>query len=84
MKVFLATRNPRPPCIPKEIGFSGLAKSSQKTLPSWLTEEDVNYYATKFGSKGFTGGLNYYRAMNLYDISTFHFVLKDFNYHIAY
>lgn len=49
--------------IPKDIGFSGLQISD--TLPSWLTEEDINYYAKKFDQKGFTGGLNYYRAADL-------------------
>jgi len=36
-----------------------------ESLPSWLSEEDINYYASKFNQKGFTGGLNYYRASNL-------------------
>ncbi|KAH1071165.1 hypothetical protein GLYMA_03G215400v4 [Glycine max] len=45
IKTFLASRDPQPPRVPKEIGFG----------------EDVNYYATKFEQKGFTGGLNYYR-----------------------
>ncbi|XP_031375912.1 uncharacterized protein LOC116216024 [Punica granatum] len=64
MKFFLVSRNPRPPQIPKE-GFSCLANSRQMDLPSWLSEEDINYYASKFSEKGFTGGLNYYRVMNL-------------------
>lgn len=64
MKKFLSSRSPKPPCIPKEIGFRGLP--DPPTLPPWLSEEDVNYYATKFNQKGFTGGLNYYRCMNLY------------------
>ena len=40
-------------------------------LPSWLTEEDINYYAGKFNQKGFTGGLNYYRALDLCDFHYF-------------
>ena len=32
-------------------------------LPSWLTEEDLDYYASEFGRTGFTGGLNWYRNM---------------------
>lgn len=64
IKLFLASRNPCPPCISKELGFSDLATRSPPALPSWLSEEDVNYYASKFSEKGFTGGLNYYRAMN--------------------
>ncbi|KAK0581623.1 hypothetical protein LWI29_016010 [Acer saccharum] len=63
MKKFLASRSPKALCLPKEIGFGGLP--DPPALPSWLSEEDVNYYATKFNQKGFTGGLNYYRCLNL-------------------
>ncbi|KAM3739695.1 hypothetical protein ACB098_08G041700 [Castanea mollissima] len=49
--------------IPKEIGFSGL--QTPDIMPSWLIEEDIDYYTSKFNQKGFTGGLNYYRAANL-------------------
>jgi pimeloyl-ACP methyl ester carboxylesterase len=31
------------------------------TLPPWLTEADVDYYAGEFGRVGFRGGLNWYR-----------------------
>lgn len=61
---FYSSRDPKPPRIPKEVGFRGFKGSAG--LPSWLTEDDLNYFATKFNQKGFTGGLNYYRAMNLY------------------
>ncbi|KAH0908104.1 hypothetical protein HID58_031425 [Brassica napus] len=61
--LFFTSRNPRPPCIPKSLGFRGLP--DPPALPAWLTEEDVSFYAEKFSQKGFTGGLNYYRAMNL-------------------
>ncbi|KAI4349680.1 hypothetical protein L6164_010240 [Bauhinia variegata] len=64
IKKFLASRDPRPPCVPKEIGFGG-KPGTHVALPSWLSEEDVNYYATKFDQKGFTGALNYYRALDL-------------------
>ncbi|KAM7254856.1 hypothetical protein ACFE04_020097 [Oxalis oulophora] len=63
IKRFLTSRNSRAPRIPKDVGYKGLP--DPPALPSWLTEEDVNYYANKFTHKGFTGGLNYYRAMNL-------------------
>jgi len=33
------------------------------TLPSWLTCEDISYYAEEFGRTGFRGGLNWYRNM---------------------
>ncbi|KAB2016351.1 hypothetical protein ERO13_D08G086800v2 [Gossypium hirsutum] len=63
MKKFLTTRDPNPPCIPKETGLKALP--DPPALPSWLSEDEINYFATKFNQKGFTGGLNYYRAMNL-------------------
>ncbi|KAI3778859.1 hypothetical protein L2E82_08246 [Cichorium intybus] len=33
------------------------------SLPPWITEEEIQAYADKFQETGFTGGLNYYRAM---------------------
>lgn len=60
---FFTSRNPRPPCIPKSVGFRGLP--DPPSLPAWLTEQDVSFYGDKFSQKGFTGGLNYYRALNL-------------------
>ena len=35
-------------------------------LPPWITEEELQVYADKFEESGFTGALNYYRAMDLY------------------
>ncbi|XP_030946582.1 uncharacterized protein LOC115971049 [Quercus lobata] len=58
---FLTSRSPRPPCIPK----GGFRTSPNTTLPAWLSEEDVNYFVSKFDNRGFTGGLNYYRALDL-------------------
>lgn len=34
-------------------------------LPSWMTEEEIQYFAKQFEKTGFTGGLNYYRALDL-------------------
>lgn len=34
-------------------------------LPQWVTKEELQVYADKFQESGFTGGLNYYRAMDL-------------------
>jgi pimeloyl-ACP methyl ester carboxylesterase len=36
-----------------------------ETLPSWLTEEDIDYYTAEFARTGFTGGLNWYRTIEL-------------------
>ena len=33
--------------------------------PSWITEEELQVHADKFQESGFTGALNYYRAMDL-------------------
>ncbi|KAI3968516.1 hypothetical protein MKX01_007826 [Papaver californicum] len=52
------------PMIPTDIGL-WVPPNTLITLPSWLSQEDVDYYATKFGEKGFTGGLNYYRSLDL-------------------
>lgn len=36
-----------------------------ETLPSWLTEADIDFYTKEFERTGFTGGLNWYRATDL-------------------
>ena len=63
IKKFLVGRNPGLFRIHKD----GLGRNPGKQiiLPPWLSEEDVDYYASKFKQTGFTGGLNYYRAMDL-------------------
>ncbi|MEA3077989.1 MAG: hypothetical protein QOF60_2897 [Actinomycetota bacterium] len=33
-------------------------------LPDWLTEEDLDIFATEFERTGFTGGINWYRNMH--------------------
>ncbi|KAK9099485.1 hypothetical protein Syun_026530 [Stephania yunnanensis] len=33
------------------------------SLPSWISEENIQFFAQKFDETGFTGGLNYYRAI---------------------
>lgn len=60
-KSFLTYRDPNPLTGSALAGFG-----ADKELPPWLTEEDVNYFASKFEKSGFTGGLNYYRNMNWY------------------
>ncbi|KAF9615272.1 hypothetical protein IFM89_022599 [Coptis chinensis] len=59
---FLTYRSPGPIFIPRDKGFT---TNGPYTLPSWLSEEDVNYYANKYNQTEFTGALNYYRALNL-------------------
>ncbi|XP_031125396.1 uncharacterized protein LOC116027788 [Ipomoea triloba] len=65
-KAFLTNRDPRPPRIPNQSVAKVLYEKRGETvsLPPWLTQQDINYYATKFGLAGFTGGFNYYRNMD--------------------
>ncbi|KAL5988558.1 hypothetical protein ACLOJK_026655 [Asimina triloba] len=35
------------------------------TLPAWISEEELQYFASKFQKSSFTGPLNYYHAMDL-------------------
>lgn len=63
LKHVLTTRSVGPPIIPKE-GFGHNANTT-RALPSWLSEEDLRFYASKFEKSGFTGGLNYYRNLDL-------------------
>jgi pimeloyl-ACP methyl ester carboxylesterase len=49
--------------VPRQGGFmSGMAEPV--SLPAWLTEADVNYYAGEFARTGFRGGLNWYRNID--------------------
>lgn len=34
------------------------------TLPAWLTDADIDYYAAQFARTGFTGALNWYRMID--------------------
>jgi pimeloyl-ACP methyl ester carboxylesterase len=34
------------------------------SLPSWMTENDVDFYAAEFARTGFRGGLNWYRNID--------------------
>jgi hypothetical protein len=35
-----------------------------ETLPPWLSEADIDFYATEFARTGFRGGLNWYRNID--------------------
>jgi pimeloyl-ACP methyl ester carboxylesterase len=49
--------------VHREFGF--LARmANPETLPSWLTEADVDFYAAEFARTGFRGGLNWYRNID--------------------
>ncbi|KAG9459752.1 hypothetical protein H6P81_004260 [Aristolochia fimbriata] len=62
MKMFLSSQKPRPFMLPKGI-FGSVTEPTE--LPPWVTEEDINYFASKFEKTGFTGGFNYYRALDI-------------------
>ncbi len=49
--------------VPEGQGLLDLV-GNPATLPAWLTEADLGYYATAFEHSGFTGGLNWYRAID--------------------
>ncbi|CAI9274925.1 unnamed protein product [Lactuca saligna] len=61
---FFNYRKPAPLFLPKGVGF-GTSPDDPIILPSWMSKEDLEYYTSKYEKTGFTGGLNYYRALNL-------------------
>lgn len=60
MRRILTYRTPWPLILPRDKSFWG-SKEESIPLPSWLSEEDVAYYVSKFEEKGFTGAVNFYR-----------------------
>jgi pimeloyl-ACP methyl ester carboxylesterase len=53
--------------VPRTGGFAArMARqpANPATLPSWLTEADIDFYAAEFARSGFRGGLNYYRNID--------------------
>lgn len=65
LKTIFSIWKPGPPCFPKGNAFE-IRTNAAISLPFWLSEEELTYYVTKFDQKGFTGGLNYYRAIDQY------------------
>jgi pimeloyl-ACP methyl ester carboxylesterase len=63
-----APRQPRSPgsggvgMVPRSGGF--LDRSPPETLPAWITEADIDFYAGEFRRAGFRGGLNWYRNID--------------------
>lgn len=66
MNKFLTLRDPGPLLFPKGKGILHSPGNDPVTLPPWLSEEDVEYFASQHEKAGITGGLNYYRALHLY------------------
>lgn len=47
------------------IGHTWLADiTPPQTLPAWLSEPDIRFYASEFARSGFRGGLNWYRNID--------------------
>ncbi len=55
---------PRLPVVPAGSEFLDLSPEPA-ALPGWLTEDDIGVFADEFAESGFTGPLNWYRAMDL-------------------
>lgn len=49
--------------VPRNGGFL-TGHENPATLPHWLTETDVDFYASEFKRTGFRGGLNWYRNID--------------------
>lgn len=49
--------------VPRNGGFLS-ARDDPPTLPSWITEKDIDFYAGEFARSGFRGGLNWYRNID--------------------
>jgi pimeloyl-ACP methyl ester carboxylesterase len=49
--------------VPRTGGFLS-HMTDPETLPPWLTEADVDFYAAEFTRTGFRGGLNWYRNID--------------------
>jgi pimeloyl-ACP methyl ester carboxylesterase len=49
--------------VPRSGGFLGQT-TNPDSLPPWLTEADIDFYAAEFSQAGFRGGLNWYRNID--------------------
>ena len=49
--------------VPRSGGFLA-GHETPATLPSWLGEADIDFYAGEFERSGFRGGLNWYRNID--------------------
>ncbi|XP_049388448.1 uncharacterized protein LOC125852807 isoform X3 [Solanum stenotomum] len=62
LKKILTYRDTAPFYFPKGKGLE-VIPDAPVALSSWLSEEELDYYANKFEQTGFTGAVNYYRAL---------------------
>jgi pimeloyl-ACP methyl ester carboxylesterase len=52
------------PVVPDGGGFLDLCPEPAE-LPAWLSESDIDVFVSEFAESGFTGPLNWYRALDL-------------------
>jgi epoxide hydrolase A/B len=50
--------------VPRGGGFLDFKGDPEAALPPWLTEADIDLYASEFKRTGFRGGLNWYRNID--------------------
>ncbi|XP_020254887.1 uncharacterized protein LOC109831841 [Asparagus officinalis] len=62
-KKLLSSRDPRPFFIREGRGLG--SPNDEIALPSWLSEEDINYFSSKYEKTGFAKPINYYRNLDL-------------------
>src|SRR5882724_3141160 len=54
---------PTSPMVPRQGGWLG-SRPSPPSLPNWITENDIDFYAAELERTGFSGGLNWYRNID--------------------
>ncbi|RWV79363.1 hypothetical protein GW17_00059515 [Ensete ventricosum] len=59
LRILLCNRDVGPLLL-SEVDFE-----AEVALPSWLSEEDIDYFTSKLDKSGFTGPVNYYRCLDL-------------------
>ncbi|CAN8324684.1 unnamed protein product [Cochlearia groenlandica] len=64
LKGFLTYKTPAPLFLHKDKLFEESDATAASALPSWLTQEDLDYYTFKYNKTGFTGPINYYRNID--------------------
>ncbi len=58
-----ADRAEAQPVVPQGGGILDIMLDPE-TLPTWLTEQDIDSYTSEFERTGFSGGLNWYRTID--------------------
>ncbi len=64
MRKFLTANLSGAAVVPEGKGMLDVM-SEPETLPTWLTEQDLDVFTDEFERTGFTGGLNWYRTIDL-------------------